>query len=113
MSAHTIPSPIETQRASPAQRLISVLPGMGLLFGIGLLGKLLERTSPAPRPRYPHLFLPHVEYVLWAILLGLAISNTIGVSERFRPGVATYELWLKLGIVLVGAKFLLQDVLHI
>ena len=35
-------------------------------------------------------------------------------SQRiFRPGVATYELWLKLGIVLVGARFLLQDVLHI
>ncbi len=46
-------------------------------------------------------------------MLGLLISNTVGVASIFRPGVATYELWLKLGIVLVGARFLLQDVLHI
>ena len=86
---------------------------MALLFGIGLLGKLLEqsadsasRTLPSPR-RPAHRICP----------LGdrprPLISNTIGVARIFRPGVATYELWLKLGIVLVGAKFLLQDVLHI
>ena len=86
---------------------------MALLFGIGLLGKLLERTLTVLHYRYPHLFIPRIEYVLLAIILGLAVSNTIGVSDRFRPGVATYELWLKLGIVLVGAKFLLQDVIHI
>jgi uncharacterized integral membrane protein (TIGR00698 family) len=27
----------------------------------------------------------------------------------FRPGVATYEFWLKIGIVLLGARFLLGD----
>jgi uncharacterized integral membrane protein (TIGR00698 family) len=46
-------------------------------------------------------------------MLGLLISNTIGVARIFRPGVATYELWLKLGIVFVGARFLMQDVLQI
>ena len=113
MSAHTIPSPIEATTLSPARRLLGVLPGMALLFGIGLLGKLLEQTQTLLHTRYPHLAVPHIEYVLWAIVLGLLISNTVGVASIFRPGVATYELWLKLGIVLVGAKFLLQDVLHI
>jgi uncharacterized integral membrane protein (TIGR00698 family) len=60
-----------------------------------------------------HLPLPQIEYVLWAIILGLIVSNSAGIPAIFRPGVATYELWLKLGIVLVGARFLLQDVLHI
>ena len=113
MSAHTIPSPAETRVPAPAESLRTLLPGVLLLFGIGILGKVLERAPSLIHTRYPHLFVPHIEYVLWAILLGLAVSNTIGVSARFRPGVATYELWLKLGIVLVGAKFLLQDVLHI
>ena len=63
--------------------------------------------SPHPIP------FAHIEYVLWAIILGLAVSNFVGVAPIFRPGIATYELWLKLGIVLVGARFLLQDVLHI
>jgi uncharacterized integral membrane protein (TIGR00698 family) len=60
-----------------------------------------------------HLVLPNIEYVLWAILLGLAISNTIGVPQIFRAGVATYEFWLKAGIVLLGARFLLGDVLRL
>jgi uncharacterized integral membrane protein (TIGR00698 family) len=113
MSAPAILSPTETQRTAPDQSLSTLLPGVALLFGIGLLGKLLERTLTVLHYRYPHLFIPRIEYVLLAIILGLAVSNTIGVSDRFRPGVATYELWLKLGIVLVGAKFLLQDVIHI
>lgn len=60
-----------------------------------------------------HLLFPQIDYVLWAIILGLLISNSFGVARVFHPGVASYELWLKLGIVLVGARFLLQDVLHI
>jgi uncharacterized membrane protein YadS len=54
-----------------------------------------------------------IEYVLWAILIGLAISNTVGVPEIFRAGVATCEFWLKAGIVLLGSRFLLGDVLKL
>ena len=54
--------------------------------------------------------LPNIEYVLWAIPIGLTISNTVGVPAIFRSGVATYEFWLKAGIVLLGARFLLGDV---
>ncbi|WP_260704822.1 YeiH family protein [Edaphobacter flagellatus] len=113
MSAHTIPAPIEAPASSLAARFLRVLPGIVLLFGIGLLGKLLEHTFTHLRATYPSIPFPHLEYVLWAILLGLAIGNTLGVASIFRPGVATYELWLKLGIVLVGTRFLLQDILHI
>jgi uncharacterized integral membrane protein (TIGR00698 family) len=92
--------------------LLATLPGIALLFAIGLLGKLLEHGFTFLRTEY-HLLLPQIEYVLWAIILGLIVSNLFGVAAIFRPGVATYELWLKLGIVLVGARFVLQDVLHI
>ena len=51
--------------------------------------------------------------MLWAIILGLVVSNFFTIPPIFRPGIATYELWLKLGIVLVAAKFVLKDVLHI
>jgi uncharacterized integral membrane protein (TIGR00698 family) len=113
MSAHTIPNPVEVAAPSRTAQFVRLLPGMALLFGIGLLGKVLERTFAQLHGAYPRVPFPHLEYVLWAILLGLAISNLFGVAEVFRRGVATYELWLKLGIVLVGARFLLQDVLHI
>src|SRR5215472_16953016 len=113
MSTHTIPSPMVAPALSLTARFLRVLPGIGLLFGIGLLGKLLERTFAQLRTTYPGVPFPHLEYVLWAILLGLMIGNTLGVARPLRPGVATYELWLKLGIVLVGARFVLQDILHI
>lgn len=111
MSVQTIP--ISTPAPPLRTRFLRVLPGVALLFGIGLLGKLFEHTSVVLRATHPGIPFPHLEYVLWAILLGLAVGNTIGVAPLFRAGVATYELWLKLGIVLVGARFLLQDILHI
>ena len=41
-------------------------------------------------------------------------SPTSSACPRiFRAGVATYEFWLKLGIVLLGVRFLLGDVLRL
>ncbi|HEY2040290.1 MAG TPA: putative sulfate exporter family transporter, partial [Edaphobacter sp.] len=111
MSVQTIP--IAAPAPSLSTRFLRVLPGVALLFGIGLFAKLLEHTFAYLRGTYPSIPFPHLEYVLWAILLGLAVGNTLGVASFFRAGVATYELWLKLGIVLVGARFVLQDILHI
>jgi len=51
--------------------------------------------------------------VLWAILIGLVISNVIGIPKLFQPGIATYEFWLKTGIVLLGARFLVGDLLRL
>ncbi len=95
--------------ASGWRRGLDLLPGTALLFGIGLAGKGLEWTCNWLRA-VKHRPAPHMEYVLWAILLGLLISNSMRLPKVLRPGMATYELWLKLGIVLVGAKFLLGDV---
>jgi uncharacterized integral membrane protein (TIGR00698 family) len=88
------------------------VPGVLLLAAIGWLGKFIEQSANAYGKAH-HLHLPNVEYVLWAILIGLAVSNTIGVPALFRPGVATYEFFLKTGIVLLGARFLLGDVLKL
>jgi len=112
MSTKAIPITFVVGGQSMLTRLAASIPGVVLLFGIGLLSKLLEHASGVLSTQH-NLLLPHIEYVLWAIILGLLISNFFGVAAIFRPGVATYELWLKLGIVLVGTRFVLQDVLHI
>jgi uncharacterized integral membrane protein (TIGR00698 family) len=83
-----------------------------MLFALGLLGKLLDAAG-IWLPREHHIPFPHLEYVLWAILLGLIVANTVRIPQFLRPGIATYELWLKLGIVLIGARFLLGDMVHI
>jgi uncharacterized integral membrane protein (TIGR00698 family) len=46
-----------------------------------------------------------LEYALWAILIGLFISNTIGTPSWLRPAMHT-ELYIKTGLVLLGAKVL-------
>jgi len=89
-----------------------VIPGVLLLAAVGYAGKLLERNVGTYAKAH-HWTFPIIEYVLWAILIGLAISNTVGVPQIFRSGVATYEFWLKAGIVLLGSRFLLGDVLKL
>jgi len=94
------------------RRLLELVPGIGLLFIIGYGGKLIEQSISA-YGKANHLALPNFEYVLWAIVIGLIVANTVGVPKIFRAGVATYEFWLKLGIVLLGVRFLLGDVVKL
>lgn len=94
------------------RRALELIPGMLLLFAVGYAGKFIEQSITQYRISH-HAVLPNIEYVLWAILIGLAISNTIGVPRIFQAGVATYEFWLKAGIVLLGSRFLLKDLLHL
>src|SRR2546425_12222904 len=91
---------------------LRVVPGILLLAAVGYGGKFLEQFAGGYAKEH-HWTIPNIEYVLWAILIGLAVSNTIGVAEIFRAGVATYEFWLKAGIVLLGSRFLLGDVLKL
>lgn len=103
MSAPT--STVGTRGPSTVLRL---LPGLVLLAVIGVVATRLQlgvRSLGAATGTS----LPDIEYVLWAIVIGLVIRNTIGVPEPFRAGVGTYEFWLKIGIVLLGARFVLGD----
>lgn len=102
----------QVQTPSPALRAVRLVPGLILLSAIGFAGKLLEQNIGTYAKAH-HLVFPNIEYVLWAIVLGLAISNTVGVPEIFKSGVATYEFWLKAGIVLLGSRFLLGDILKL
>jgi uncharacterized membrane protein YadS len=101
----------QTQTFRPASKALQLVPGVLLLAAIGWLGKFIEQSVNGYGKAH-HLHLPNIEYVLWAILIGLVVSNTIGIPALFRPGVATYEFLLKAGIVLLGARFLLAGVSH-
>src|ERR1700730_5667152 len=99
-------------RLSLPRRFIDLLPGLALLFTIGYGGKLIEQ-SIAVYGKANHLALPNIEYVLWAIIIGLIIANTVGVPKIFKPGIATYEFFLKLSIVMLGVRLMLGDVLKL
>lgn len=82
------------------QRL-KYIPGVLALLAVGMAGKWVAN------------FTPHLEYVLFAIAFGMLISNTVGIPKILAPGIDTYELWLKIGIVLMGARLAMQDLLNI
>jgi len=46
-----------------------------------------------------------LSYALWALLVGLIISNTIGTPQWVKPGVRT-EFYIKTGLVVMGAEVL-------
>src|SRR5437879_5563886 len=108
-SSVAIPAPYSDNLFKQIARLV---PGLFLLIAVGYAGKFVEQ-SIARYGKAHHLTLPNIEYVLWAILLGLVISNTVGIPAAFRPGLATYEFWLKAGIVLLGSRFILGAVLKL
>jgi len=92
--------------------LLGVLPGIILLAVIGYAGKVTEQSITAYGTAHG-IALPNIEYVLWAILFGLVVANTVGIPAAFRAGVDTYEFWLKIGIVFQGVRFVLGDVLKL
>lgn len=97
---------------SPALNALKIVPGVLLLAGIGYAAKVLEHSLNTYAKAH-HWTFPNIEYVLWAILIGLVISNTLAIPKVFEAGIATYEFWLKLGIVLLGARFVVADVLKL
>ena len=114
-SIETRPLPPDAESArDDANRhgILGLLPGIALLAAVGYAGKFIEQ-SIARYGKAHHQILPNIEYVLWAILIGVIIANTVGLPRIFRAGVATYEFWLKAGIILLGARFILGDILHL
>jgi uncharacterized integral membrane protein (TIGR00698 family) len=95
-----------------SNRPLDYLPGLLLLGAVGLAGKYAEAGWLA-LAKHQHWRVPDIEYVLWAILIGLLITNIVGLHRIFRPGVLTYQFWLKVGIVALGSRFVLGDVLKL
>lgn len=92
---------MELQKKNWLSSFLEKIPGIILLVIVGYAGKYIAS------------FIPHVDYILIAIVIGMFISNTIGIPKIFIPGINTYELWLKIGIVFLGAKLVLSSLLNL
>lgn len=95
-----------------SSNLLAYLPGVLLLIAVGLLGKYAQ-VGWNSFAHHEHWTVPDIEYVLWAIVIGLVVTNTIGLHRILRAGVQTYEFWLKIGIVALGVRFVLGDVVKL
>ncbi|WP_407939288.1 putative sulfate exporter family transporter [Nocardia terrae] len=69
-------------------RLLSYVPGIALLIAVGVLGKYAEIWW-LKLAKHEHWTVPDIEYVLWAILIGLLITNIVGLHPIFKPGIGT------------------------
>jgi uncharacterized integral membrane protein (TIGR00698 family) len=52
-----------------------------------------------------------IEYVIFALAIGLLISNTVGVPGWLKPAVQT-EFFIKTGLVILGASLLFTEILQ-
>jgi uncharacterized integral membrane protein (TIGR00698 family) len=111
--------------ASSVGRLVAA---GGLLFALAAAGLWLMRGNlPLFAVGFPVVFLLAfvaqliagnarvsgwgLEYVIFALLLGLAISNTVGVPQWLREAVRT-EFYIKTGLVILGACVLFWEILQ-
>jgi len=81
---------------------VSFLLAFPAIFGLALLANVMAKQQQVEALG--------LEYVLWALLLGLLISNTIGTPAWLRPAVMG-EQFVKLGLVLLGVEVLLGTLL--
>jgi uncharacterized integral membrane protein (TIGR00698 family) len=51
-----------------------------------------------------------LEYVIWALIFGLLISNTVGLPNWMKPAVLT-EYYIKIGLVCMGATILFSVII--
>jgi len=104
--------------------LLATFGLMGLLFGIGSIS--LGRSAALFVPGFIGVSLLAIlsqlladqavikhyglEYAMWALVVGLVISNTIG-TPKFLLSAANTEFYIKTGLVLLGAEVLFDRLL--
>lgn len=76
--------------------------GFLVLFLLGLLSFIIAKHSV--------INTYGLEYVFWALLLGLLIGNLMGTLNWLRS-IAKTELFIKIGLVLLGAEILFNDLI--
>ncbi|SKC35027.1 conserved hypothetical integral membrane protein [Bacteroidales bacterium WCE2008] len=103
-------------------RLARTFIVLAVLFGIGvkLQGEKLRKYLPA----FLGLFVlaiavriisaeftlnRYLEWAFWALIVGLLISNTVGVPQWLRPASRT-EFYIKTGLVVMGFSVLFSNI---
>jgi uncharacterized integral membrane protein (TIGR00698 family) len=84
-------------------RVAPFLLGLPFIFALAFVARFLAGNG---------LFIDWgIEYVIFALGLGLLISNTVGTPEWLKPAVQT-EFFVKTGLVILGASLIFSEVLQ-
>ena len=117
-------TPLMSQLASGKfwTKLILTLVVLGVFFTAGakLLGEKVKKYIPA----FIGLFVlavivrlisaeftlnRYLEWAFWALIVGLLVSNTVGVPQWLKPAVRT-EFYIKTGLVIMGFLVLFSNI---
>ena len=84
------------------EKLLNYWSGFPIIFVLSILAFIISKQALI---KYYGL-----SYVLWALLLGLVISNITGTPELLKGSIKT-ELFIKIGLVLLGAEILFPTII--
>lgn len=84
-------------------RIGPFIPGFFVVFIIAWLSMLVAGNYTV---RYFG-----IEYVLWCLVIGLFISNVIGIPDWLQEAVRT-EFYIKVGLVMLGSRILFGEILE-
>ena len=95
---------------------------LGVLFtaGVKLMGGDVKKYIPAFIGLFVLAFIVrlisaeftlnrYLEWAFWALIVGLLISNTVGVPDWLKPAVKT-EFYIKTGLVIMGFSVLFSNI---
>lgn len=76
------------------------LPAFAALFVLAVIVRLISAEFTLNR---------YLEWAFWALIVGLLISNTVGVPQWLRPAIRT-EFYIKTGLVVMGFSVLFSNI---
>lgn len=82
------------------EKLRKFIPAFILLFVIAVIVRLVSAEFTLKR---------YLEWAFWALLIGLLISNTVGVPNWLKPAIRT-EFYIKTGLVVFGFSVLFSNI---
>lgn len=82
------------------EKIREYLPAFAALFAISVVVRLVSAEFTLNR---------YLEWAFWALVIGLLISNTVGVPKWLRPAIKT-EFYIKTGLVIMGFSVLFSNI---
>lgn len=82
------------------EKLKKYIPAFIVLFFIAIVVRMISAEYTLNR---------YLEWAFWALLVGLLVSNTIGVPDWLKPAIKT-EFYIKTGLVIMGFSVLFSNI---
>lgn len=81
-------------------RIKEYIPAFAALFVLAVAVRLVSAEFTLNR---------YLEWAFWALIIGLLISNTVGIPSWLRPAIRT-EFYIKTGLVVMGFSVLFSNI---